>query len=600
MTAPFLLLAAGARLARPRRRAADGAGWISLFDGKSLAGWKAADRGPVVLPRRGRDDRLRRPALAPLLRRRRRQGRLRELRAVGRGARRGRRQLRASTSTPRYQEKDWPAQGFEVQVDNSQEQHGDYLELKMTGQPLRHPERLQGAGEGRRVVHAARRSCAGRGCRCGVNGTLVVDWIEPPGPLPEGAPKLNRLGRGTFALQCHDPESKVFYRNLRVKPLPSAAAAAAAPMPLVDERYVQMLELGKANFPLVDLHAHLKGGLTLEQALALSRAHRHVPRPRRRTAARASRSRPTRTPLAYVESMKGQPVFVAMQAEGREWVTMFSKETRARFDYVFTDGDDLDEPGRQAHAPVDPRGGRDRPRRAGVHGPPRLEDRRHPGDGADRRLRRTRRSCRRRSPPRYDALWTEARMAKVIDAAVKNGVAIEINAPLQDPERALPAPRQGEGREVHVRHEQRRGERPRRLVLPARDAEEARPQRGRTCSSPATSRAARSGSSVAAVRSRRRRVALRCLLAPAPGDAPAQRGPRSPLDHLPPNIEVLTHFGERADFSPDDRRVAFMAKSFGDAFVIDLATRAIRCLTCNVPGRRVPARHAPRRAATTC
>src|SRR5205085_6443068 len=28
----------------------------------------------------------------------------------------------------------------------------------------------------------------------------------------------------------------------------------------------------------------------------------------------------------------------------------------------------------------------------------------------------------------------------------------------------------------------------------------------------------------------------------------------------------------------------FMSKSFGDAFVIDLHTRLIRCLTCNVPG----------------
>jgi hypothetical protein len=35
--------------------------------------------------------------------------------------------------------------------------------------------------------------------------------------------------------------------------------------------------------------------------------------------------------------MKGQPVFLGMQAEGREWVSMFSRETRARFDYVFTD-----------------------------------------------------------------------------------------------------------------------------------------------------------------------------------------------------------------------------------------------------------------------
>ena len=69
------------------------------------------------------------------------------------------------------------------------------------------------------------------------------------------------------------------------------------------------------------------------------------------------------------------------------------------------------------------------------------------------------------------------------------------------------------------------------------------------------------------------------LLAPA-----ALRRTDSPLDRLPPNVEVLTHFGERADISPDDRSVAFMAKSFGDAFVIDLDTRVIRCLTCNVPG----------------
>ena len=64
----------------------------------------------------------------------------------------------------------------------------------------------------------------------------------------------------------------------------------------------------------------------------------------------------------------------------------------------------------------------------------------------------------------------------------------------------------------------------------------------------------------------------------------AQRKQSSPLDALPQNIELLTHFGERADISPDNKRIAFMDKSFGDAFVIDLKTRIIRCLTCNVPG----------------
>ncbi len=76
---------------------------------------------------------------------------------------------------------------------------------------------------------------------------------------------------------------------------------------------------------------------------------------------------------------------------------------------------------------------------------------------------------------------------------------------------------------------------------------------------------------------------LAVLLAVSPLVVLAQRKQGSPLDALPRNIEILTHFGERADISPDNQRVAFMDKSFGDAFVIDLKTRIIRCLTCNVP-----------------
>lgn len=64
--------------------------------------------------------------------------------------------------------------------------------------------------------------------------------------------------------------------------------------------------------------------------------------------------------------------------------------------------------------------------------------------------------------------------------------------------------------------------------------------------------------------------------------SPRKQG--NPLHQLPKHIEMLTFFGERADFSPANTEVAFMAKSFGDAFVVNLKTRAIRCLTCNVPG----------------
>ncbi len=75
---------------------------------------------------------------------------------------------------------------------------------------------------------------------------------------------------------------------------------------------------------------------------------------------------------------------------------------------------------------------------------------------------------------------------------------------------------------------------------------------------------------------------LLALAAPLLAAGPLKKG--SPLDQLPAHMEQLTWFGERADFSPDNRRMAFMAKSFGDAFEIDLTTRHIRCLTCSIPG----------------
>jgi len=53
----------------------------------------------------------------------------------------------------------------------------------------------------------------------------------------------------------------------------------------------------------------------------------------------------------------------------------------------------------------------------------------------------------------------------------------------------------------------------------------------------------------------------------------------APEQHLPPQITQLTGFGERAVWSPDGKRIAFMSKSFGDAFEIDLQTRLTKLLT---------------------
>ncbi len=98
----------------------------------------------------------------------------------------------------------------------------------------------------------------------------------------------------------------------------------------------QIVRLKQAGFPLVDFHVHLKGGLTIDEAVALSRRSGI----RYGIAANCGLKFPItddRGIEQYIESLKGQPVFIGMQAEGREWPRLFSKETVAKFDYVFTD-----------------------------------------------------------------------------------------------------------------------------------------------------------------------------------------------------------------------------------------------------------------------
>jgi len=78
-------------------------------------------------------------------------------------------------------------------------------------------------------------------------------------------------------------------------------------------------------------------------------------------------------------------------------------------------------------------------------------------------------------------------------------------------------------------------------------------------------------------------VIIILILGSFQGFAQQKRTVGDPLDNLPENIERLTYFGERPDISPDSKSLAFMAKTFGDAMIMDMQTRIIRCLTCNVP-----------------
>jgi hypothetical protein len=53
-----------------------------------------------------------------------------------------------------------------------------------------------------------------------VNDKVTVDYTEPDNPKREKGRERRVLSSGAFALQAHDPTSKVWFRNIRVKVLP--------------------------------------------------------------------------------------------------------------------------------------------------------------------------------------------------------------------------------------------------------------------------------------------------------------------------------------------------------------------------------------------
>lgn len=59
----------------------------------------------------------------------------------------------------------------------------------------------------------------------------------------------------------------------------------------------------------------------------------------------------------------------------------------------------------------------------------------------------------------------------------------------------------------------------------------------------------------------------------------AAREGNSPLDELPDYIRQVTHFGQRADFSHDGKRILFIEKTFGDVYEVELETKIIRPMT---------------------
>lgn len=186
--------------------------WISLFDGKSLNGWKVGenaktfrvDSGMIIV--NGNTAHLFYNGDVQ-------QHRFKNF------------EFKADVMTmpgansgiyfhTEFQQASWPKKGYEVQVNNS---HTDW---RRTGS-------LYGIDDVKEVYvkdgewFTEYIKVQGKEVTIKINDKTVVDYTEPENVLQIRGNDAGRIiSSGTFALQGHDPASKVYFKNIMVKPLP--------------------------------------------------------------------------------------------------------------------------------------------------------------------------------------------------------------------------------------------------------------------------------------------------------------------------------------------------------------------------------------------
>jgi len=112
----------------------------------------------------------------------------------------------------KFQDEGWPKSGFECQVNIShkdpKKSSGLYSVQDVFDPPVKDNEWYT-----QEIV------VKGRKITLSLNGKTLVDYTEPENQKAASDKFERRLGEGTFALQAHDPESTVYFKNLRVKRL---------------------------------------------------------------------------------------------------------------------------------------------------------------------------------------------------------------------------------------------------------------------------------------------------------------------------------------------------------------------------------------------
>jgi hypothetical protein len=397
-------------------------GWISLFNGKTLDGWKASEHEGSFKVVDGQihvhGERSHLFYVGPVHNHDFKNFEFSAEVMTQPGANSG---IYIQTA---YQQAGWPSAGFEVQVANTAGGANGYVERKKTGSlySVRNVYKQFVPDKEWFTMHILVR---GKQIQVRLNDMLVVDYVEPDEPYRSDLAFGRVINHGTFALQGHDPDSITCFKNIRVRPLPDNLTQVSDEHPVVDELFKEVIDYGTEDIPVVDYHVHLKGGLTIDQAMANSRRLGIF----YGVAINCGLGFPVHDDASvkdYLASMKNQPCFVGLQGEGREWMTLTSPESVAKFDYCFTDAMTFkDDTGKRMRIWL--------PDEIGT-----IPDKQAFMDMLVRRIQAIMQEpidiyanatfLPDQIAAEYDTLWTEERMKKVIDASIENDVAIEINS----------------------------------------------------------------------------------------------------------------------------------------------------------------------------
>ena len=187
---------------------------VTLFDGKSLAGWKPSKNSPEGTYK----------VVDGVLQVRGGQGHLYFVGADGKAEFKNF-DFKAKVKTYKgansgiyfhtaYQDAGWPAAGYECQV------NATHADKKKTGGLYAVKDVMDTPAAPDDVWFEYHIRVEGKRVQIWIDGKQTVDFTQPDDWTPPKGMAGRKLGAGTFALQAHDPGCKVDYKDLVVERLP--------------------------------------------------------------------------------------------------------------------------------------------------------------------------------------------------------------------------------------------------------------------------------------------------------------------------------------------------------------------------------------------